>query len=44
MVYGGHENMTFNKKDCENFMRIIRRLRLAEGDVVALQDYFSGAQ
>ncbi|XP_074351381.1 protein FAR-RED IMPAIRED RESPONSE 1-like [Apium graveolens] len=41
---GGHENMTFNKKDCENYMRIRRRLRLEEGDDVALQNYFNKAQ
>ncbi|XP_017247535.2 protein FAR1-RELATED SEQUENCE 5-like isoform X1 [Daucus carota subsp. sativus] len=42
--HGGHENMTFSKKDCENYMRTIRRLRLAEGDAVALQNYFNKAQ
>ncbi|XP_074361276.1 protein FAR1-RELATED SEQUENCE 5-like [Apium graveolens] len=42
--HGGHENMPFNKKDYENYMRIVRRLRLEEGDVVALQYYFNKAQ
>ncbi|KAK1379473.1 hypothetical protein POM88_026217 [Heracleum sosnowskyi] len=44
LEHGGHENMSFSKKDCENYMRIIRRLRLAEGDVVDLQSYFNNAQ
>ncbi|KAK1384203.1 hypothetical protein POM88_021938 [Heracleum sosnowskyi] len=26
--HGGHENMTFNKKDCENYMRTIRSIDL----------------
>ena len=42
--HGGHENMSFNKKDCENYIMTIRRLRLAEGDVVALQKYFNRFQ
>ncbi|XP_074327363.1 protein FAR1-RELATED SEQUENCE 5-like [Apium graveolens] len=44
--HGGHENMNmpFNKKDCENYIRIVRRLRLEEGDDVALQNYFNKAQ
>nr|XP_017227596.1 PREDICTED: protein FAR1-RELATED SEQUENCE 5-like [Daucus carota subsp. sativus] len=42
--HGGHKNMPFSKKDCENYMREIRKLRLAEGDAVALQNYFNKAQ
>ncbi|WOG99720.1 hypothetical protein DCAR_0519075 [Daucus carota subsp. sativus] len=36
--------MTFSKNDCENYMRTIKRLRLAEGDAVAFQNYFNKTQ
>nr|XP_048331604.1 protein FAR-RED IMPAIRED RESPONSE 1-like [Ziziphus jujuba var. spinosa] len=37
---GGHEYLTFLEKDCRNYIDKIRRLRLGEGDAVAIQKYF----
>lgn len=37
---GGHENCTFIEKDCRNHIEKARRLRLGEGDSVAIQNYF----
>ncbi|XP_022856495.1 protein FAR1-RELATED SEQUENCE 5-like [Olea europaea var. sylvestris] len=41
---GGYENMTCIEKDCRNYVEQIRRLRLGEGDAVAIQSYFSKMQ
>ncbi|GER26267.1 FAR1-related protein [Striga asiatica] len=38
---GGFENMTCVEKDCRNFIDKVRRLRLGEGDAVAISSYFS---
>ncbi|KAK2654384.1 hypothetical protein Ddye_014240 [Dipteronia dyeriana] len=37
---GGHDNLPFLEKDCRNYIDKIRRLRLGEGDVTAIQNYF----
>ena len=37
----GYENLTFVEKDCRNYIDQVRRLRLGEGDVAAVQAYFS---
>ncbi|XP_022899201.1 protein FAR1-RELATED SEQUENCE 5-like [Olea europaea var. sylvestris] len=34
---GGYENMTCIEKDCRNYIEQVRRLRLGEGDVAAIQ-------
>ncbi|XP_022899528.1 protein FAR-RED IMPAIRED RESPONSE 1-like [Olea europaea var. sylvestris] len=41
---GGYENMTCTKKDCQNYIEQVRRLRLGEGDAAAIQSYFSKMQ
>ncbi|XP_022883667.1 protein FAR1-RELATED SEQUENCE 5-like [Olea europaea var. sylvestris] len=41
---GGYENMTCVEKDCRNYIEQVRRLRLGEGDVAAIQSYFSKMQ
>ncbi|XP_052197225.1 protein FAR1-RELATED SEQUENCE 5-like [Diospyros lotus] len=41
---GGYENLTFVEKDCRNYIDQVRRLRLGEGDAVAIQAYFSKMQ
>ncbi|XP_022860879.1 protein FAR1-RELATED SEQUENCE 5-like [Olea europaea var. sylvestris] len=41
---GGYENMTCMEKDCRNYVEQVRRLRLGEGDAVAIQSYFSKMQ
>ncbi|XP_052197227.1 protein FAR1-RELATED SEQUENCE 5-like [Diospyros lotus] len=41
---GGYENLTFVEKDCRNYIDQVRRLRLGEGDVAAIQAYFSKMQ
>jgi hypothetical protein len=41
---GGYENMSFNEKDCRNFIDEARRLRLGEGDATAIQAYFIKTQ
>jgi len=33
---GGYENMTFVEKDCRNCIEQVRRLRLGEGDAIAI--------
>ncbi|XP_052198397.1 protein FAR1-RELATED SEQUENCE 4-like [Diospyros lotus] len=40
----GYENLTFVEKDCRNYIDQVRRLRLGEGDAVAIQAYFSKMQ
>ncbi|KAK0580192.1 hypothetical protein LWI29_037745 [Acer saccharum] len=37
---GGHDNLPFLEKDCRNYIDKIRRLRLGEGDAIAIQNYF----
>ncbi|XP_022883438.1 protein FAR-RED IMPAIRED RESPONSE 1-like [Olea europaea var. sylvestris] len=41
---GGYENMTCIEKDRQNYVEQVRRLRLGEGDDVAIQSYFSKMQ
>ncbi|XP_022880776.1 protein FAR1-RELATED SEQUENCE 5-like [Olea europaea var. sylvestris] len=41
---GGYENTTFLERDCRNYVDQERRLRLGEGDAIALQAYFSKMQ
>ncbi|XP_022892296.1 protein FAR1-RELATED SEQUENCE 5-like [Olea europaea var. sylvestris] len=41
---GGYENLTCVEKDCRNYIEQVRRLRLGEGDAVAIQSYFSEMQ
>lgn len=41
---GGYENMTCIEKDCRNYIKQVRRLRLGEGDAAAIQTYFSKMQ
>ncbi|KAH9786194.1 protein FAR1-RELATED SEQUENCE [Citrus sinensis] len=41
---GGHENVTFIERDCRNHVQKERRLRLGDGDVAALQNYFMKVQ
>ncbi|XP_022874023.1 protein FAR1-RELATED SEQUENCE 5-like [Olea europaea var. sylvestris] len=41
---GGYENVTFVEKDCRHYVEQVRRLRLGEGDAVAIQSYFSKMQ
>ncbi|XP_022866097.1 protein FAR1-RELATED SEQUENCE 1-like [Olea europaea var. sylvestris] len=41
---GGYENMTCVEKDCRNYIKQVRRLRLGEGDAAAIQSYFSEMQ
>jgi len=41
---GGYENLSFVQKDCRNYIDKVRRLRLGEGDTVAIQTYFSKMQ
>ncbi|XP_022883618.1 protein FAR1-RELATED SEQUENCE 5-like [Olea europaea var. sylvestris] len=40
----GYENTTFVERDCRNYVDQERRLRLGEGDAIALQAYFSKMQ
>ncbi|XP_022880761.1 protein FAR-RED IMPAIRED RESPONSE 1-like [Olea europaea var. sylvestris] len=40
----GYENMTYIEKDYRNYVERDRRLRLGEGDVAAIQSYFSTMQ
>lgn len=40
----GHENLTFQEKDCRNYIDKVRRLRLGEGDGSAIHTYFSKMQ
>ncbi|XP_052210450.1 protein FAR-RED IMPAIRED RESPONSE 1-like [Diospyros lotus] len=37
---GGYDQMTCVEKDCRNYIEKVRRLRLGEGDAVAIQAYF----
>ncbi|KAH9655784.1 protein FAR1-RELATED SEQUENCE [Citrus sinensis] len=41
---GGHENVTFIERDCRNHVQKERRLRLGDGDIAALQNYFMKVQ
>ncbi|XP_052207683.1 protein FAR1-RELATED SEQUENCE 5-like [Diospyros lotus] len=41
---GGNKQMTCVEKDCRNYIEKVRLLRLGEGDVVAIQAYFSRMQ
>ncbi|XP_022899213.1 protein FAR1-RELATED SEQUENCE 5-like [Olea europaea var. sylvestris] len=41
---GSYENMSCVEKDCRNYIEKVRRLRLGEVDVVAIQTYFSKMQ
>ncbi|XP_022889004.1 protein FAR-RED IMPAIRED RESPONSE 1-like [Olea europaea var. sylvestris] len=41
---GGYENVSCIEKDCRNYVERMRRLRLREGDAVAIQSYFSKMQ
>ncbi|XP_022868527.1 protein FAR1-RELATED SEQUENCE 5-like [Olea europaea var. sylvestris] len=41
---GGYDKITCVEKDCRNFIEKVRRLRLGEGDAVAIQAYFSKMQ
>ncbi|XP_022883803.1 protein FAR-RED IMPAIRED RESPONSE 1-like [Olea europaea var. sylvestris] len=41
---GGYKNTTFVEKDCRNYIEQVRRLRLGEGDALAIQAYFSKMQ
>ncbi|XP_022880667.1 protein FAR-RED IMPAIRED RESPONSE 1-like [Olea europaea var. sylvestris] len=41
---GGYENMTCMENDCRNCIEQVRRLRLGEGDAVAIQSYFCKMQ
>ncbi|XP_022876715.1 protein FAR1-RELATED SEQUENCE 5-like [Olea europaea var. sylvestris] len=41
---GGYENMACVEKDCRNYIEQVRRLRLGEGDALAIQSYFSEMQ
>ncbi|XP_022875445.1 protein FAR1-RELATED SEQUENCE 5-like [Olea europaea var. sylvestris] len=41
---GGFDNMTCVEKDCRNLIERVRCLRLWEGDVIAIQAYFSKMQ
>ncbi|XP_052209231.1 protein FAR1-RELATED SEQUENCE 5-like [Diospyros lotus] len=41
---GGYENLPFIEKDCRNYIDQIRRLRLGEGDIAAIQAYFTKMQ
>ncbi|XP_022856160.1 protein FAR1-RELATED SEQUENCE 5-like [Olea europaea var. sylvestris] len=38
---GGYENIMCIEKDCRNFIDKVRRLRLGEGDALAIQAYFT---
>ncbi|XP_022888418.1 protein FAR-RED IMPAIRED RESPONSE 1-like isoform X1 [Olea europaea var. sylvestris] len=40
----GHENITCMKRDCRNNIEQTRRLKLGEGDIAAIQSYFSKMQ
>ncbi|XP_038708509.1 protein FAR1-RELATED SEQUENCE 5-like [Tripterygium wilfordii] len=37
---GGHENLPFLERDTRNLISKVRRMRLGEGDAVAVQNYF----
>ncbi|XP_022851587.1 protein FAR1-RELATED SEQUENCE 5-like [Olea europaea var. sylvestris] len=41
---GGYENITCIEKDCRNFIDKVQRLRLGEGDALAIQAYFTKMQ
>ena len=41
---GGYENVSFLEKDVINHVDKARRLRLGEGDVIAIQKYFKKMQ
>ncbi|XP_052195759.1 protein FAR1-RELATED SEQUENCE 5-like [Diospyros lotus] len=41
---GGYEKMTFVENDCRNCIDKVMKLRLGEGDVAAIQSYFSKMQ
>ncbi|XP_022883224.1 protein FAR-RED IMPAIRED RESPONSE 1-like [Olea europaea var. sylvestris] len=41
---GGYENLSCIEKDCRNYIEIVRRLRLGEGDAIAIQAYFAKMQ
>ncbi|CAA3026686.1 Hypothetical predicted protein [Olea europaea subsp. europaea] len=41
---GGYENLSCIKKDCRNYVEKVRRLRLGEGDAIAIQAYFAKMQ
>ncbi|KAB2603357.1 protein FAR1-RELATED SEQUENCE 5-like [Pyrus ussuriensis x Pyrus communis] len=41
---GGHDNMKCLEKDCRNYIEKVRRLRLGEGDITAIQNYFVNMQ
>ncbi|XP_022858878.1 protein FAR1-RELATED SEQUENCE 5-like [Olea europaea var. sylvestris] len=41
---GGYENMTYVERDCRNYIKRVRILRLGKGDAAALQSYFSKMQ
>ncbi|GJZ35386.1 retrotransposon protein, putative, ty3-gypsy subclass [Tanacetum coccineum] len=36
----GYENMSFDERDCRNYIAKVRQLRLGVGDAEALRDYF----
>ena len=36
----GNENVSFLLKDCYNYIDKVRRLRLGDGDALAVQNYF----
>ncbi|XP_022860685.1 protein FAR1-RELATED SEQUENCE 3-like [Olea europaea var. sylvestris] len=40
----GYENIMCVEKDCRNFIDKVRRLRLSEGDALAIQAYFTKIQ
>ncbi|XP_052195252.1 protein FAR1-RELATED SEQUENCE 5-like isoform X1 [Diospyros lotus] len=40
----GYEHLTFVEKNCKNYIDKVRKLRLGEGDVAAIQAYFSKMQ
>ncbi|XP_022852437.1 protein FAR-RED IMPAIRED RESPONSE 1-like [Olea europaea var. sylvestris] len=40
----GYENMMCIEKDCRNYIKQVRRLRLGEGDATTIQSYFSKMQ
>ncbi|XP_042410344.1 protein FAR1-RELATED SEQUENCE 6-like [Zingiber officinale] len=41
---GGYENLSFDERKCRNFISEARRLRLGDGDVEALSNYFCRMQ
>ncbi|XP_028054482.1 protein FAR1-RELATED SEQUENCE 6-like [Camellia sinensis] len=41
---GGYESLTFDERDARNYIERARKLRLGEGDVESLQNYFMKMQ